>query len=180
MKILSHDFIRKEVTTQLQQQLKLKNSMMVPRLEKIILNCGLGEAKNNKNIIKDGIQFLELISGQKALKTIASVSVAGFKLREGMPIGAKVTLRKQNMIDFLNRFNNIYVPRIKDFNGLSKKSFDGLGNYTVGINDVKVFPEIPLGPLENLPGLSITFVTNASNNDLAYGLLLALGLAFAK
>ena len=180
MKVVELDNFNKVIKKKLKEKLGLKSIMEVPFLQKIIVNSGLGEAKNNKNLIGDGIKALEKIVGQKTIATLAKKSVAGFKLREEMPIGAKVTIRGKKMYDLLARINHVYIPRVRDFRGVSNKSFDGRGNYTLGFNDMRVFPEVPGNLADNVSGLSITFVTSANDDGKAKELLTELGLPFAK
>lgn len=176
----SKEFYLKESIPKLREELNLKNLMEIPKLDKIILNMGLGEAKNNKNILTEGIQALTLIAGQKAVSTEAKKSIAGFKIREKMPIGGKVTLRGNKMYHFLTRLINVSFPRIKDFHGFSRKSFDGRGNYTLGIVDFKIFPETSYMHSSMLKGMSIVLVTNTNNNEKAETLLENLGFPFVK
>lgn len=180
MKEITLEKFNKEIKKSLQKDLGCASIMAVPKLEKIVLNCGLGEAKNNKNIINEGLKAIETIAGQKALQTLVKKSEASFKIREGMPIGVKVTLRRDKMYDFLSRLVNVYIPRFRDFKGLSLKSFDEGGSYSIGINDMRVFPELTGVSLENVPGMSVTIVTTAKNKDEGLSLLKTLGLPFKK
>ena len=180
MKAVQQESFNKEIKPKLKEKLGLKSIMEVPLLEKITVNAGLGESKNNKNLIGDGIKALEKITGQKPVATLAKKSVAGFKLREEMPIGVKVTVRGKKMYDLLGRLNHVYIPRVRDFHGVSVKSFDGRGNYTLGLNDMRIFPEITGNLADNVPGVSMTFVTSTDDNAKAKELLTALGLPFAK
>jgi large subunit ribosomal protein L5 len=166
------------VREELKKELELKNIMMVPRMEKIVINSGVGEATQNIKILDKVIEELTLISGQKPAVRRASKSIAAFRLRAGMPVGATVTLRGARMYEFMDRFVSIVIPRIKDFRGLSPKSFDGRGNYTVAIKDQLVFPEIDYNKVERTKGFSITFVTSARTDDMGRALLKHLGMPF--
>ena len=177
-RIISKDLFVKEIKTKLKDELSLKSAMQVAVIEKVVLNCGLGEAKHHKNLVAASLKCLEMICGQKAVTTLAKVSVSGFKLREGMAIGAKVTLRGQKMYDFISRLTAVYIPRIKDFRGLSPKKFDGRGNYTLGINDMMVFPELSSDTINGVPGLSVTVVTSEKDDSHSLALLKALGFPF--
>ena len=173
----SFSWYQQEVISQLKKDLKC-SVMETPKLLKIVLNMGLGEAKNNKNIIAEGINVMSLISGQKPISTLAKHSIAGFKLREDMPIGVKVTLRKKKMYDFLSRLINIAIPRIKDFHGLNRKNFDGNGNYSLGLVDIGIFPEFPYNHSSLLKGIGLVFVTNTTNDKHAQKLLEFMGMPF--
>lgn len=164
----------------IQKELALKNVNQIPRIEKIVLNMGLGAAKENKNIMTDALKALAAISGQKAEVRVATKSVAGFKLREGMNIGARVTLRKERMWNYLSRLINVYIPRVRDFHGINNKAFDGKGNYTLGVNDCRIFTELDIDLASALPGLSITIVTSAESNVEAFSLLKAVGLPYSN
>jgi len=161
----------KNVVPQLQEQFNFKSSMEVPRITKISLNMGLGEAVGNKKIIESAIADLEAIVGQKAVVTLARKSVAGFKIRDGWPIGAKVNLRRERMYEFLDRLISIAIPRIRDFRGLNPKSFDGRGNYTFGLKEQIVFPEIDYDKVDALRGMDVTITTSAKTNEEAEALL---------
>lgn len=174
------EYYRNDVVSAIQSELDLKNVMQVPHLEKITINIGAGEAKNNKNLIPEAVEILGKITGQKAISTIAKNSVAGFKIREDMPIGAKVTLRDKKMWDFLARLVHVYIPRIRDFHGISPKSFDGQGNYSLGINDTRVFPELGVNVSPQISGFSITFGTSGHDKEASFMLLEKLGLPFRK
>lgn len=156
-----------------------KNPMMVPKPTKIVIAMGLAEATKDKNALQDCVQELTMLSGQKPILTRARKSVAGFKLREGQVVGAKVTLRGKRMYDFMDRFFNIVCPRIRDFRGFNKKC-DGKGSYTLGIDDQQIFPEIDLDKVKRAQGMHITFVTTATNDQECYYLLNELGLPFKK
>ena len=162
------------------KELSLDNVMMLPRLEKIIVNIGQGEAVQNIKILEAAVKDLEIITGQKAVMTKAKKSIAGFKLREGMPIGCKVTLRGAKMYEFLDRLINIVIPRIRDFQGYSVKAMDGRGNYTLGIKEQIVFPEIDYDKVDRLRGIGITVVTTADNDMKCEALLRKFNFPFKK
>lgn len=166
----------KELRESLKKDLNKKNIMMVPRLEKIVVNSGVGEATQNIKLLDKVIDELTVITGQKPSVRKAKKSIATFRLREGMPIGATVTMRNKRMYEFFDRMVSFIIPRIKDFRGLSPKSFDGRGNYTMAIKDQLVFPEIDYNKVDRANGMSITFVTTAANNSDALALLKKLGL----
>ncbi len=157
-----------------------KNSMMAPKLEKIVLNMGLGEAVNDRKVVDKAVEEMTVIAGQKALATMAKKSIAGFKLREEMAIGSKVTLRGARMYEFLDRLVNIAMPRIRDFRGISPKSFDGRGNYAMGIKEHIIFPEIDYDKVDKMRGMDIVFVTTANTNEEAKELLSAFNMPFIK
>lgn len=165
---------------QLKEKLGLKNIMEVPRLEKIVINMGVGQGAQDNKKVQAALEDLELITGQKPVATRAKNSIAGFKLREGMAIGAKVTLRRQQMYEFLDRLVNIALPRVKDFRGISPKSFDGRGNYALGIKEQIVFPEINYDRVDQVRGMDIIFVTTAEDNDSARELLAGFNMPFTK
>ena len=164
----------------LQQELEIKNVMEIPKLEKIVLNMGLGEAVQNPKVVEQAADQLTLLSGQKAVVTRAKKSIATFKLRQGMPIGARVTLRHDKMYDFLSKLINIALPRVRDFRGISSKGFDGRGNYSLGITEHIIFPEIDYDKIEKIRGLNITIVTSAKTDAQARVLLGAFGSPFRK
>ena len=164
------------VQKHLSQSLGIKNIMRVPKIQKIVLNMGIGEAKENKKWLNSGIEELTTISGQKAVVSISKKAISNFKIREGDPIGVRVTLRSKKMYEFLDRFISIASPRIRDFKGLSPKAFDGRGNYNFGVNEQIIFPEIDYDKIDNIRGMNITIVTNAKTDDEAYELLVAMGL----
>jgi large subunit ribosomal protein L5 len=168
----------KEVVPQLMKEFSYKNIMQVPRLEKIVLNCAMGEAISNIKLLDAAVQELSLIAGQKAVITKAKKSIAGFKLRKGMPIGCKVTLRGDRMYDFLDKLISIAIPRIRDFRGLSSKSFDGRGNYSMGIKEQYIFPEIDYDKVEMVHGFDITICTTAETDEEGKALLKYLGMPF--
>ena len=165
------DLYNKEIKKNLMEKLGSKNDMDVPRLEKISINMGVGEASQDKGKIEGAVEDLKRISGQQPVVTKARKSVAGFKLREGVSVGVRVTLRKERMYEFLDRLVNIALPRVRDFRGLSKKSFDGNGNYSLGLKEQIVFPEIDYDNLDSLRGMDITIVTSARNDNEGFELL---------
>ncbi|OJX57331.1 MAG: 50S ribosomal protein L5 [Candidatus Kapaibacterium thiocyanatum] len=154
--------------------------MQVPKLEKITINIGVGAASQDTKLLQAAVNELELITGQRPAVTRAKKSIANFKLREGMPIGARVTLRRARMFEFLDRFINIAAPRIRDFRGFSDKSFDGRGNFTIGIKEQIIFPEIDVDKVGRITGMDITFVTSAASDEEAYALLQEFGFPFRK
>ena len=168
----------KELKPALQKELGLRNTMAVPRIEKIVLNMGLGEATQNSKLLDPLVADLGAIAGQKPVTTRAKKSIAAFKVREGMPIGAMVTLRGDTMYEFLDRLIQIGLPRVRDFRGVSTKSFDGRGNYTLGMRDQLIFPEIDYSKVEKLKGMNITIVTSAPDDNQARALLKAFGIPF--
>ena len=170
----------KEVGPALRKEYGIDNVMAVPRLEKIILNMGLGEAVANPKILEGAAEELSAIAGQRAVVTKAKKSIATFKLRTGMPIGARVTLRGDRMWEFLDRLINIALPRVRDFRGVSTKAFDGRGNYTLGVRDHFIFPEIDYAKTDKSKGLNVTIVTTAGRDDRAFALLKRLGMPFAS
>lgn len=169
-----------EVVPALQKEFSYKNVMQVPRIEKITLNMGVGEAVGDKKLIENAVADLERLSGQKAVVTKARKSVAGFKIREGWPIGCKVTLRGDRMWDFLDRLVHIAIPRVRDFRGLNPKSFDGRGNYSMGVREQIIFPEIDYDRVDKIRGLDITITTSAETDDEGRELLKAFGFPFKK
>jgi large subunit ribosomal protein L5 len=169
-----------EVVPALKEQFGYKNVMQVPRLEKIVVNIGLGEALTNAKAVDAAVGDLALITGQRAIVTKAKKSIATFKVREGNPIGAKVTLRGERMWDFLERLTRVALPRIRDFRGISGKSFDGRGNYTLGLKEQLSFPEIEFDKIDRLRGLEITIVTTAKSDEESKKLLALLGMPFAN
>jgi large subunit ribosomal protein L5 len=168
----------KEVAVALMKELDLKNPMAVPRLNKIVVNMGVGEATQNAKLIDPAVNELGQITGQKPVITRAKKSIAAFKVREGMPIGAMVTLRGDRMYEFLDRLVTIVLPRVRDFRGVSTKSFDGRGNYTLGLHDQLIFPEIDYAKVDKLKGMNVTIVTTARSDDQARSLLKHLGMPF--
>jgi len=171
---------KKDVIPLLIKRFKYKSPMQVPRLEKVAINIGVGEATQDAKLVEAAARDLEAIVGQKVVITRAKKSISNFKLREKMPIGCRVTLRRAHMYEFLDRFISISVPRIRDFRGLSDKSFDGRGNYTIGIKEHTVFPEIDVDKITRVFGMDITFVTTAKTDQEAYELLKAFGMPFVK
>jgi large subunit ribosomal protein L5 len=169
-----------EVKKKLQEQFGIKNPMAVPKIEKIVLNMGMGEAISNAKILDSAVDELGQITGQKAIITKAKKSIASFKLREGQAIGAMVTLRGEKMYEFLDRLISAALPRVRDFRGVPSKSFDGRGNYTLGVRDHLIFPEIDITKVDKAKGMNITIVTNAKDDDQARFLLRELGLPFTK
>jgi len=167
-----------EIRPQLQEQLQMDNVMMVPELQKIVLNVGVKEAVSDSKALQEAVTVLEKISGQRAVKRLARKSIAGFKLRQGMPIGAMVTLRGDKMYEFLDRLIAVALPRVRDFRGVNEKSFDGRGNYTLGVTEQIIFPEIDIDKVNRITGLDITFVTSANSDEEAYELLKELGMPF--
>jgi len=167
-----------EVVPALMEQFQYTSVMQVPRLEKICINQGIGDATGDKKLVDNAIVELTTIAGQKAVPTKAKKSVSNFKLREGMPIGARVTLRKIKMFEFLDRLVTVSLPRVRDFRGVSDKSFDGRGNYTLGVTEQIMFPEINLDKISKINGMDITFVTTAKTDAEALALLKALGIPF--
>ena len=169
-----------EVVPQLKKELQYTSVMQVPRLEKICINQGVGAAVSDKKLIETAIQELSAIAGQKAISAKAKKSVSNFKLREGMPIGVTVTLRGNKMYEFLDRLITLALPRVRDFRGISPKSFDSRGNYNLGIKEQIIFPEISIDKVNRLAGMNITFVTNTTHNKAAYQLLKSLGMPFKE
>ncbi|HSD70474.1 MAG: 50S ribosomal protein L5 [Woeseiaceae bacterium] len=171
---------REELHGQIQKKLGMKNAMQVPRITKITLNMGVGEAVADKKVLDAAIADMEKISGQKAVRTLARKSVAGFKIRDGYPIGCKVTLRRARMYEFLDRLVNIAIPRIRDFRGLNPKSFDKQGNYSLGVQEQIIFPEINFDQIDAIRGLDITISTTARNAEEGRALLEAFNFPFKK
>lgn len=171
---------RKEVVPQLMKRFQYKSVMQVPKLSKITLNVGVGQATQDPKILEVTVKDLEAITGQKVAITKAKKAISNFKLREGLPIGCRVTLRRAQMYEFLDRFISVALPRVRDFRGLSDKSFDGHGNYTVGIKEQIIFPEIDVDKVTKISGMDITFVTTALTDIEAHELLKSLGLPFVK
>ncbi|HVH86410.1 MAG TPA: 50S ribosomal protein L5 [Terriglobales bacterium] len=168
----------KDIAPALQKELDLKNPMAVPRLHKIVVNMGVGEATQNAKILDPAVAELGQITGQKPVVTKAKKSIAAFKVREGMPIGAMVTLRGDRAYEFLDRLINVVLPRVRDFRGVSTKSFDGRGNYTLGLRDQLIFPEIDYAKVDKLKGMNVTIVTTAKNDNEARALLRSFGMPF--
>jgi large subunit ribosomal protein L5 len=169
-----------EVRPALMKEFSLTNPMAAPKLEKIVINMGVGEATQNAKVIDPAASEIQQIAGQKPVVTKAKKSIAAFKVREGMPIGVMVTLRGDRMYEFLDRLVNIALPRVRDFRGVPTKSFDGRGNYTLGVRDQLIFPEIDYAKVEKMKGMNITFVTTAGNDDQARALLKHMGMPFRQ
>ena len=167
-----------QIKSELKDKLGLKNSFAVPKIKKIILNMGVGEGKDDSKLIDKALEDLSLISGQKAIKTKSKKAISGFKIREGMPLGVKVTLRNKIMYEFLDRLVNIAIPRIRDFRGLNLKSFDGNGNFSMGIKEHVIFPEINFDKVDKIRGMDITICTSAKNNNEALELLKSFNMPF--
>lgn len=173
-----YQLYKNEIVPKLRETFNYKNVMQVPKIEKIVLNMGLGEAIKNAKILDSASAELAAISGQKPVITRAKKSVAAFKLREGMPIGCTVTLRREKMWDFINRLINISLPRIRDFRGISGKAFDGNGNYTLGIREHIIFPEVQYDKIDQIKGMNVTVVTTAKSDEEGKELLKLLGMPF--
>jgi len=171
---------QEELASGLKAEFDLKNVYQIPRIVKVSLNMGLGEAVQNPKVIEAAVEQLKLISGQKPVVTRAKKSIAGFKLREGMPIGCMVTLRRERMWEFLDRLLHVALPRVRDFRGLSPKAFDGCGNYSIGVKEQLIFPEIDFDKVDKVRGLNISIVTSTSSNKEAFALLKGLGVPFRK
>ncbi len=171
---------KNKIIPELREQLGLKNIHQVPKLEKIVINCGVGSQTDRKQAVEDASRDVGLITGQKAMVTFSKKAISNFKLREGEPIGLKVTLRGAKMYDFLMRLVKTALPRVRDFRGVSFRSFDGRGNYTLGISDQSIFPEIELDKIKRSLGFDVTFVTSAVKDEHARELLRALGMPFRK
>ncbi len=171
---------REEVMPKLKEELGLENVMQIPKLDKIVINMGVGEAIGNIKLLDGAVEQLGRITGQKAVITRAKKSISNFKLREGMPIGCRVTLRGDRMYEFFNRLVNIALPRVRDFRGVPVKSFDGRGNYTLGIKDQLIFPEIDFGKIDKTRGMNVCIATTAKTDEQARSLLAHLGMPFRK
>ena len=174
------DIYQSELAPKLLKELGLKNKMDVPRVEKVVINMGLGDAIQNIKILEAAVEELGKITGQKAVVTKAKKSIAAFKLREGMPIGCMVTLRRERAYEFLDRLINISLPRVRDFRGVSSKAFDGRGNYTLGVREQLIFPEIEVDKVDKVKGLNVTIVTTARTDEQGRALLAAMGMPFRK
>ena len=172
------EMYQNEIVDAMIKKFGYKNVMEVPKLDKIVINMGVGEAKDNAKVLDSAVRDLEIITGQKAVLTKAKKSVANFKIREGMAIGCKVTLRGEKMYEFADRLINLALPRVRDFRGVNANAFDGRGNYALGIKEQLIFPEIEYDKIDRTRGMDITFVTNAGDNDSAFALLSALGFPF--
>ena len=171
---------KNEVFPKLKEQFGYENVMQVPKLEKVTLNMGLGEAKDNAKVLESAVEEISLITGQRPVVTKARKSIANFKVRQGMPVGAKVTLRGDNMYEFIDKLINIALPRVRDFKGVSKNSFDGRGNYSMGIKEQLIFPEINYDKVDTIKGMNIVFTTTAKTDEEAQALLADLGMPFEK
>lgn len=170
----------KEVIPALMEQFQYSNVMEVPKVDKIVINMGIGEAKDNQKLLDGAVRELELISGQKPVTTKARKSIANFKLREDMKIGTKVTLRGERMYDFLDKLMNISLPRVRDFRGVNPSSFDGRGNYALGIKEQLIFPEIEYDDVENIRGMDVVIVTTANTDEEGKAFLSLMGMPFKK
>jgi large subunit ribosomal protein L5 len=171
-------FYDETVVPKLKERFNYTNPMQVPKIEKIVINMGLGEAIHNIKIIDSAVEELKLISGQQPVVTRAKKSIASFKLREGMPIGCMVTLRKKRMYDFFNKLVNVALPRVRDFRGISGKAFDGAGNYSLGVKEQLIFPEIEYDKIDKIKGLNVSIVTSAKSNEEGKELLKLMGMPF--
>ncbi len=171
---------RKEVASKLMEQFQYKTVMQVPKITKICINQGVGGATQDKKLVEVAMNEMTTIAGQKAVSTKARTSISNFKLREAMPIGVRVTLRGDNMYEFLDRFITVALPRVRDFKGINDKSFDGRGNYTMGVTEQIIFPEIDIDKINKIQGMDITFVTTAPTDAEALALLKAMGMPFKK
>ena len=169
-----------EVSSALMSKFEYKSVMQIPKVEKIVINMGVGDAVQNTKALDAAVEELTIITGQKPVVTKAKKSIAGFRLREGMPIGAKVTLRGERMYEFLDKLISISLPRVRDFRGVSKKAFDGRGNYTLGIKEQLIFPEINYDKVNKVRGMDIVIVTTANSDEEAYALLKELGMPFSR
>jgi large subunit ribosomal protein L5 len=169
-----------EVVPALMEKFQYKSIMQVPKISKVAINKGIGAATADKKLVDVGVEELTMISGQQAVPTIAKRSVSNFKLREGMPIGARVTLRGDKMYEFIDRLISVALPRVRDFRGINEKGFDGRGNYTLGVKEQIIFPEISIDKINRISGMDITFVTTAKTDEESYELLKALGLPFRR
>jgi len=169
-----------DVVPALKEKFQYSSVMQVPKLSKIVLNKGIGAAVADKKLVDQGVEELSLITGQRAVATKSKIAVSNFKLRENMPIGAKVTLRGEKMYEFLDRLTTVALPRVRDFKGISDKGFDGRGNYTLGVTEQIIFPEISIEKVTKITGMDITFVTTAATDEEAFALLKALGMPFVN
>ena len=175
-----HEQYSNQIKDAMMKKFEYSNIMQVPKLEKIVINMGVGEAKENSKVLESAVADLEKIAGQKAVVTRAKKSVANFKLREGMPIGCKVTLRGERMYEFADRLINLALPRVRDFRGVNQNSFDGRGNYALGIKEQLIFPEIEYDKVDKVRGMDIIFVTTANTDEEARELLTLFGMPFKK
>ena len=174
------EMYKEKVYPALKEQFNYDNVMMIPKLEKVTLNMGLGEAKENAKLLEGAVNEIALITGQRPVVTKARKSIANFKVRQGMPVGAKVTLRGDSMYEFIDKLFNIALPRVRDFKGVSKNSFDGRGNYSMGIKEQLIFPEINSDKVDTIKGMNIVFTTTAKTDEEAQALLAGLGMPFEK
>ena len=171
---------KSEIIPSLKDKFQYTSVMQVPKVTKVVVNKGIGAAVADKKLVDVGVEELTTITGQKAVPTIAKNSISNFKLREGMPIGARVTLRGERMYEFMDRLLNIALPRVRDFRGVNDKGFDGRGNYTLGVKEQIIFPEISIDKVNKISGMDITFVTTANSDEESYELLKAMGMPFAS
>lgn len=169
-----------EIVDALMKKFEYKNIMEVPKLDKVVINMGVGEAKDNSKVLDSAVKDLEIIAGQKAVVTKAKKSIANFKIREGLPIGCKVTLRGEKMYDFADRLINLALPRVRDFRGVSANSFDGRGNYALGIKEQLIFPEIEYDKVDKVRGMDVIFVTTANTDEEARELIRLFGMPYVK
>ncbi len=180
MAVRLREMYKAEVVPALQKKFNYKSVMQIPKIDKVIINVGCGEAKDNSKVVDAIINDLAQITGQKPVKCVAKKSVANFKLREGMTIGVKVTLRGDKMYEFIDRFFNLALPRVRDFRGINPNSFDGRGNYSMGVKEQLIFPEIDYDKIDKVRGMDICFVTSANTDEEARELLTLMGAPFAK
>lgn len=169
-----------EIVPALKEKFQYKSIMQVPKIEKISINRGIGDAVSDKKLVDAGVGELSQITGQKAVPTLSKKAISNFKLRENMPIGARVTLRGEKMYEFLDRLTSVALPRVRDFKGVKDKGFDGRGNYTLGVKEQIIFPEISIDKINRIAGMDITFVTSANSDEESYELLKAFGMPFAN
>ena len=174
------DFYEATIVPEMTKKFSYTNKLAVPKLEKIIINMGVGEARENAKVLDGAVRDMGIIAGQKPVVTKAKKSIANFKVRQGMPVGAKVTLRGDNMYEFIDKLINIALPRVRDFKGVSKNSFDGRGNYSMGIKEQLIFPEINYDKVDTIKGMNIVFTTTAKTDEEAQALLADLGMPFEK
>lgn len=174
------EIYKNDIAPALMKKFEFKSPMQIPKIEKIVVNVGAGEAKDNSKVIDNIINDLGIITGQKAVATVAKKSVANFKIRQGMKIGAKVTLRGERMYEFMDRLFNLALPRVRDFKGINPDAFDGRGNYSLGLKEQLIFPEIEYDKIDKIRGMDIVFVTTATNDEQARELLTLMGAPFAK
>ena len=176
----AREFYEKEIVPAMMEKFSYKNKMAVPKIDKVVVNVGLGEAKENAKVIDAAVSDITIVTGQKPIVTKAKKSVANFKLRQGMPIGVKATLRGEKMYSFLDRVINVALPRVRDFQGVSGEAFDGRGNYTLGIREQIIFPEISYENIDKIRGMNVIFVTTANSDEEAYELLRLFGMPFKR